>query len=974
MPLLNRVRLTAAAVFVALVTAAPAHAADRQPQIPELKVEKYALNNGLEVLLLEDHTTPMVGVNIWYKVGSKNEKRGRTGFAHLFEHLMFEGSQHHDRDYHATLEKLGAQINGSTNIDRTNYFETLPSRGLELALWLESERMGFLLPALTQHKLDNVRDVVKNERRQRIDDVPYGQSTEDMIAVLSSPTRPEEHSVIGSMTDLSAASLADVSGFFRAYYAPNNASLAIAGDFKPREAKRLVEKYFGPLAAGPRVPTLRPNRLMAELSRYVARTEPVSQARTQLVWPTVERGHPDEQALEILAAVLGQLPRENRLYRRLVVDEEVAVQANAVSRPIELRGSFVVTMTARPGQSLDLLVKIAEAQIERLKEEGPTEGEVTRAQNFLEASLIFSLQSMTRLADFLNANNVEFGDPRAYAGRLRKLFAVTPSGVKSVARKYLAGGRARLDINPGPVTPRAAKATVDRRKNPASRQSARPTTPNAADALVDRKGQSDTGTAAAAALATNGTFDRSKMPEVGPNPEFTPPPVVRRKLANGLEVLIAERHQLPILTLRLICRGGENIAPPGKEGLSALTAHLLREATESRDAMKLAGELSEIGASLTSNGALESTGLSLSTLSRHEAKAIELFADVLLHPSFPKRDLARIRTQRLAALLRRRDDAVGIAGLVFPKLLYGSSHPYGRTETISSVEGLTRDDAVHFYNKVFLPNNSALIVAGDTTPDAITAELEQALHGWKPGEPPHATYPDPPPPKPLSVYLVDKPAAALSVLAVGHVGARRNTPDYFALVVMNGALGGQFSSRINLNLREDKGYTYGAQSRFTFRQGPGPFEASARVQTAKTTEALVELLKEIKGITGPRPVTDPELAFAKNRLIESLPARFGTTLGQAGTLSELAVFGLADDYFTKYQSKIEAVTKEDVARVASKYIDFEHLTILVVGDRKVIEPKLKEMPEARVVHVLDAEGNPQTEAGSDSAGRGGAHQ
>ena len=639
---------------------------------------------------------------------------------------------------------------------------------------------------------------------------------------------------------------------------------------------------------------------------------------------------------------------------------------SAASRQSELRGSFVVTISARPGQRLDDLVKIADEQIWNIEKEGPTQNEVAKAQNAHEASLILGLQSATRLADFLNSNNVEFGDPRAYAGRMRKLFAVTAQDVKGVARKYLTGGRARLDIKPGPVTQRTASTVDAGRKRASSLPSPQPAASNAAEAVVDRQGQGGEGIVSAA-VAIVDTFDRSKMPEIGQATAFIPPPVVRRKLSNGLDLLIAETHQSPILTMRLICRGGDNVVPGGKEGLAAMTAHLLREGTLSRDAVKLAGELLDIGASLGSTGGIESSGLALSALTRHEAKAIELFADVLLHPSFPEKDFERLRTLRLAAVLRRRDTAGGIAGFVFPKLLYGSSHPYGRAETSSSIEGLSRDDVVHFYKTVFLPNNSALIVVGDTTPDAITAKLEAALHGWRPGEPPQPKYPDPPPPQALTVYMVDKPALAQSVIAVGHVGVCRDTPDYFALLVMNAVLGGQSGSRINLNLREDKGYTYGARSTLSFRQGPGPFEASASVQTAMTAEALVELLKEIKDITGSRPVTDLELACAKDSLKKSLPLRFDTTRGQTGTLSELVLFRLADDYFTTYQSKIDAVTREDVARVAKKYIDFEHLTILIVGDRKLIEPKLKETPCAAVVRVLDNEGNLETNAtGLDS--------
>jgi len=539
----NRLHLATAVALLAFLPAGAAQAADRQPRIPELKVEKSTLPNGLEVLLLEDHTTPVVGVNIWYKVGSKSEKPGRTGFAHLFEHLMFQGSEHHDREYFGPLEKLGARINGSTNTDRTNYYETLPSNGLELALWLESDRMAFLLPALTQHKLDNQRDVVKNERRQRYDNVPYGQSAEKLLAALYPPDHPYHHSVIGSMADLSAASRSDVSGFFRTYYTPTNASLAIAGDFKPEEARRLVEKYFGPIPSGPKVQKLEPNVPKLDSSKHVTMTDRVSQARTQLAWPTVERGHADEQALHVLAAVLGQLPKENRLYRTLVFDKQLAVQASASSRPSELAGTFDVMISARPGQKLDELVKIADEQIERLKKEGPTEDEVVKAQNGDEADLIFSLQSAGRLADFLNGNNVEFGDPTAYAGRLKKLFAVTAKDVKRVANTYLGAGRVRLDVNPGPPTPRAAEA------------------------VVDRKGQGAAGTVAAAAIKD--TFDRSKMPEIGPNPAFNPPPVVRRKLSRGTRLRQGPADQGLSIAVRDDSRTGRHVVragrvPPGR--------------------------------------------------------------------------------------------------------------------------------------------------------------------------------------------------------------------------------------------------------------------------------------------------------------------------------------------------------------------------------------------------------------------------
>ena len=918
-----------------------ARAADRAPQTPDLKVEKYTLPNGLEVILHEDHKTPVVGVNLWYKVGSKNEVVGRTGFAHLFEHLMFQGSKHHDKEYFGPIEKLGANINGSTNSDRTNYFETLPSNGLELALWLEADRMGFLLPALTQGKLDNQRDVVKNERRQRVDNQPYGQSFEKLLETLYPEGHPYHHSTIGSMADLSAASLADVSNFFRTYYVPNNASLSIVGDFKPDEAKVLVQKYFGSLPAGPKVEPLKPQPVKLDAPKHVTMTDRVTLARTQLVWPTVENGHPDEAALDILAAVLGQLDKENRLYRPLMYDKQLAVSAAAFHGTQALAGTFGVAITARPGQKLDELVTIADAEIERLTKEGPTEAEVAKAQTATESSLILGLQAATRKADFLNQYNVVYGDPLAYKDEMKRLFAVTPADVKRVAERYLTANRVRLDVNPGPASVRAPEATVD------------------------RKGQVPI---VAETTAVKDSFDRSAMPKVEGNPAFTPPPVVRRRLSNGLEVVVAERHDLPILAMNLVIRGGEDVAPKGKEGLAGLTGGLLTEGTNSRDAIKLAGELSEIGASLDASGGLESSGLTLTTLSKHADRALELFTDVLLNPAFPQKDFERLKKQRLAGLMRRADSADAIAGLVYPKILYGPDHPYGRIDTLKTVGSLTRDDVVEFYKSLFVPNNAALIVAGDTTVDGIVAKLESALKDWKPGKAPQADPKAEAGRKPATIYLVDKPGAAQSVLAVGQIGVHRKTPDYFPLVVMNGILGGNFSSRINLNLREDKGYTYGARSSFAFRRGPGPFEAGGAVQTAVTKEALVELLKEVADITGKRPATETELAFAKDRLIKGFPGRFEAITGGArqagliGTLTDLVIYDLPDDYFTTYQAKIEAVTPADVARVAKTYIDPEHLTILVVGDRKVIEPKIREIPNLSVVQALDAEGNP-VEAG-----------
>jgi zinc protease len=907
----------------------------RKPQIPTLAVEKYTLPNGLTVLLHEDHKTPVAAVNVWYKVGSKDEQPGRTGFAHLFEHMMFQGSKNHDRDYFMPLEKLGAELNGTTDEDRTMYYETVPSNALELALWLEADRMGFLLPAMTQEKLNNQRDVVKNERRQTVDNVPYGQAEEALLRALYPTDHPYHHSVIGSMADLSAARLTDVAAFFRAHYVPNDAILCVAGDFQPGEVSRWIEKYFGPLPRGPEASPAKPNVPGLPDSKRIRMTDAVSLPRAQLIWATVPAHHPDEPALDMLAAVLGGLPKENRLFRALLYDRQLAAQVSASHPTLLLSGTFEVDLYAQPGHKLDELLPIADAEIERLKAEGPTAAEVRKAQNERESALVMGMQSVTRKASILNQSMGTFGDPLAYRTELENVFAVTPEDVKRVARKYLGAARIELDVLPGAPASRAPEAAVD-----ASKQAP---------------------VAGVPAVEVKDSFDRSKMPGLGPPPRYAPPRFERRKLSNGLEIRIVERHDLPIVTFDLVIKSGETLTPKGKEGSGSIAAGMLDEGTKSRDALQLAGALAEIGASLRSAGELESTSVSLTTLKRHLEIALELYTDVLLNPSFPEKELKRLKLQRLAQLKARADDPEQTAAAVFPRLIYGVDHPYGRPDmgTAATIESITRADAIALYNRIMVPGNAALVVVGDVAADAITASLETRLRRWVPGP-----VPEPVnlaitagPPKRHTIYLIEKPAAAQSVLTVGRIGAPRRTPDFFALTLMNAILGGQFVSRINMNLREDKGYSYGADSSFSFLRGPGPFEARATVQTAVTRESLVELIKELTDITGSRPVTDGELSFAKQRIIQGFPSRFETTFGVAGVMAGLVAQGLPDDELDRYQSRIEAVSRADVDRVAREYITPESMAILVVGDRTQVERPLQSLPFVKSIQRLDSDGN-----------------
>ncbi len=914
--------------------------ASSHPEIPVLKIEKYELQNGLTVILHEDHKTPVAAVNLWYRVGSKDERAGRTGFAHLFEHMMFQGSQHHNQDYFAPLERLGADVNGSTAEDETIYYETVPSHALERALWLEADRMGFLLEAMTQERLDNQRDVVKNERRETVDNVPYGLAEEKLLEALYPPDHPYHHSVIGSMADLSAAGIDDVRAFFQKHYAPNRAILCVAGDFDPATVKGWIEKYFGPIPRGKELEPSRPRPVTLEGPRRVELFDRISLPRAQLVWPTVAIGDADEPALDVLAAILGGLPKENRLYKALQYERQLASQVAAEHPTRLLAGTFEIDLYARPTAAnprtqLDELVALADAEIARITRDGPTEAELGRARNQRESAIVMELQSVAYKASVLNQYLALEGDPLGFRRELERIFAVTAADVKRVAARYLGKTRVRVDVLPGPHPERAPDPIV-KPVGPAPRPAPR--------------------------VAIKDSFDRGVAPRLGSRPRFTPPRFARRRLSNGLELRVVERKDLPIVTFDLVAKAGESSTPAGKEGMASLAAAMLEEGTATHDSLAFAGALADLGASFAAVSDTESTTIGLTTLTRHVDRAMDLFAAAILAPGFPVKELDRLKLQRLARLKARRDDPERLAATIFPRLIYGPKHPYGRPDlgTPASIEAITRDDVAGFFRAVVTPENATLVVVGDVSVDDITARLEKRFGNWRGGAALRAPQGEPPAPETRepAIFLVDKPGAAQSVITIGRVAAARRSPDFHALGLLNSVLGGQFISRLNMNLREEKGYSYGIQSIFSFLRSPGPFEAGGGVQSAVTRESILEIMKELGEIAGPRPVEKSELEYARERLVQGFPSRFETTFGVAGQIAVLVEDELPDDEFETYVSKIEAVTQDDVNRVAKSYLAPESMTILVIGDRAAIEKPLAELPFGRVVKRLDLDGNP----------------
>lgn len=921
-----RIKKTFVGLLMIAVFMTVSVSAQNSVKLPPIKVKEYKLKNGLRVIFHQDRSTPVVAVNVWYHVGSKNEEPGRTGFAHLFEHMMFQGSKNYNTDYFTPLQEAGGTINGTTNQDRTVYYEVVPSNFLELALFLEADRLGGLLEAMTQEKLDNQRDVVKNERRQRVDNQPYGTAFEKIGEIMYPKGHPYNWSTIGSLEDLSAASMDDVKSFFRQYYTPNNTVLVVAGDFDEKQAKQWVDKYFGPIAKGS--PITRPNPKMPQLEKEIRTTvdDPLAPLpRRFMVWHSVPQYTADEPALDILSYILST-GRTSRLQSNIVYGKEMAQTIGAFNSTSEIGGMFQVMITARPGRSLDEIEKEVDAELERIKNTPPTADEMNRALTSIESQTIYGLQTVLGKGSQISTFAGYLGKPSYFQQDLDRYRRVTAADVQRVAKTYLTDKRLIMSYMP-------AKAAGSQGTRAANRPSSVKTE------KVDDK------------LIAEQT---AKLPKPGPDPRLVLPPIEKTKLSNGLEVWMVEQKELPIVSMNLVLKTGSAGEPDDKTGVAGFTTGLLNTGTKTRSATEIANQLQSIGASFGAGSSWDSTGISMQTLTRNLDKALDIYADVIVNPIFDAKEFETQRARSLVGLRQQKANPNAIANTVYNKVLYGSQ-PYGRDSTETEIKSITRDDIVKYYESTFRPNNGVLIVVGDFNKATLKDSLEKKFADWKPGTVADAAVPNAEKLSGTGIYLVDRPDSAQSVVSIGHVGIERSNPDYFPVVVMNSILGGAFTSRINMNLREDKGYTYGARTSFAFRKGAGPFTAAADVQTAVTKESVAEFMKELKGIRGAIPVTQKELDYNKQSLIRRYPSGFETVGGISSQLAGIAVYGLSDSYFNDYIANINAVTIDDINRVAAKYLDPEKMAIVIVGDRKVIEPGLKEL--GFPITLMDTEGN-----------------
>jgi zinc protease len=914
-----------------ITAALPEPSLNMQAQ-PTLNYEKYKLKNGLDVILLEDHRLPMVAVNLWYHVGPANERPGLTGFAHLFEHMMFQGSKNIGDDQHfKLLEGAGASdINGTTDFDRTNYFETLPSNQLEMALWLESDRMGFLLDTLDQRKLANQRDVVRNERREG-ENSPYSLVDEELFHLLYPKGHPYYADVIGSHADIESARLKDVRDFFKLYYAPNNASLAIVGDIDKTKTKALVEKYFAPLPSGQPVPPIDAKTAPITAEKRAVVTDQVELPRVYMGWITDSIYKPGDAEAQMLARILGG-GKSSRLYKRLVYEKQIAQDVTAFQNSLILGSAFQIVATAKPGVKPEELEKAIDEELDAIRKEGPKAEEVERARNLIQSQIIRGLEVLGGfggVADRLNQYNHYLGDPGFLAKDLSRFDKATASSIQKLAQDKLSrNSRVVVYGVPG-------KKVIDDVPKTTEQEKEVPVTGANIPGQEWRKQQPGVGTASSLLLPVPTSF----------------------KLPNGLTVMFVEQHNLPVVSASLVVLSGSERNPADKPGLASFTADMLDEGTNKRSTLQIADDVAQIGATLQTSSTSDQSTVATRVLKKNVDAAFDLMSDVALNPAFTEKEMERVRKSRLTQILQQRDNPNALANRVFFNTVFGDKHPYGFIElgTAESTQAMTRDDMMNFWKAGYVPENSALVVAGDINEREVRSLAEKYFGKWS-GKGAQATVPDASSGASRKLIIVDKPGSPQTVLRIGQVGVPRSSSDYVPIEVMNTGLGGLFSSRINMNLREKNGYTYGAFSVFVYRRGAGPFYSGGSVRTDVTAPATREIFNELERIRT-SDVTADELKTSKDAFARSLPGFFETTAQTVGSLSQLFVYNLPLDYYRQLPARIDAVTTADIRRVAEKYLTPNSMVIVAVGDRSKIEEEMKKLNLGNV-EVRDLEGKP----------------
>lgn len=899
--------------------------------------KRFVLDNGLTVILHQDNSDPLVHVDVTYHVGSGREDIGKSGFAHFFEHMMFQGSENvADEEHFKIITEAGGTLNGTTNSDRTNYFETVPSNQLEKMLWLEADRMGFLLDAVTQEKFEVQRETVKNERGQRVDNRPYGRLFETVSQTLFREGHPYSWPVIGWMEDLNRADLNDLKKFFLRWYGPNNATLTIGGKIDEEQTLAWVNKYFGSIPRGPEVKDPVPEKVTLDKDRYVSFEDNVSLPLVYMGFPTVYARHPDEAPLDVLASIIGQ-GKTSLLYKNLVKDG-YAVQANVSHGCRELSCQFSVIALPNPasGKTLGDLEATVRSSLVEFEKRGVKDDDLTRVKAGIKSSLIYGLQSVSGKVSQLAAYQTFEDDANLIQQDLMRYNNVTKADVMRVYNQYIKNKNSVIvSVVPKGKPEMAAKAdnyVVQPRTLPTEKDKSQLKLRVAKD-----------------------NFDRSKRPEAGENPTITMPKTWSSELKNGIKVLGAKNDETPTTTISFRIKNGLRNEAAGKAGLASLTASMMDEATKSYSSEDISNMLQKLGSSVSFSAGKEYTTVDIASLTENLDRTLWIAHEKLMSPKFDVSDFKRLKQQAIEGVKFAEKQPATVASNVYKKLLFGdNSFAQPSSGTLASIDSIRLNDVKDFYKSQYSPKVTSIVLVSDLDESEVLKKLNR-FGNWSGTE--VASAPLKPFPKlKKALYLVDKPGAAQSEIRIG----KRSLPydatgEHYLSYLMNYNLGGAFNSRINLNLREDKGYTYGARSGFSGGLDHGSYTASAAVRSDATAKSLVEFFKEINNYRE-KGMTPSELNFMRNSLGQSDARRYETPSQKLRLLYRMQTYNLDSDYIANQSSILADVELEDLNDLAKSKLDLEKMIVVVVGDKQSILPELKQL--GYEIIEIDSEANP----------------
>ena len=903
--------------------------------------EKYVLSNGLTLLIHEDHSDPVVHIDVTYHVGSAREEIGKSGFAHFFEHMMFQGSDNVGDDQHFKIvSNAGGTLNGTTNRDRTNYFETVPSNQLEKMLWLEADRMGFLLDAVTQKKFEIQRSTVKNERGQNYDNRPYGLAGETVSKNLYPYGHPYSWLTIGYVEDLNRVNVDDLKNFFLRWYGPNNATVSVGGDVKPADVVKLVEKYFGVIPAGPAVKPVQVPAVVLTSDRYASYTDNYAKLPLLMVaYPTVPNYHKDMGALACLAQVLGQ-GKNSILYQQLV-KKQLALQANVFSQLSELSGEMMFQMVPSPGKSLTMLDSLFRNSLDSFETRGVTDEDIEKFKGGIESQQINGLQSVSGKVSQLAAFQTFTGNPNKIADLIKMYQAVTKEDVIRVYNEYIKDKHAVFLS----VVPKGQEKMIARADN----------------YKIDSTNYAapDYGYAGLKYNKAKDNFDRSKTPGNGANPVVKVPKFWRKDIPNGVRMIGTESNEIPTVTITITIPGGHLLQAndTAKVGLASMFGSMMNEDTKNYSAEQMAVELQKLGSNVSVGSSFDGITFNIQTLRKNLDKTLALVQERMFNPKFTEATFSRIQKQRLQGFKQTKADPAAVADAVFAKINYGPNSILSMSEdgTENTIGNLKLQDVENYYNSNMTSKGVKVVIVGDVKQEEILPKLTflNKLPNKKidlPKVNATASMVDK-----TKVYMVDIPKAAQSQFRVGYATGLKYdaTGDYYKARLMNYNLGSDFNSRLNLNLREDKGWTYGARSSFSADEYSGDFEFSSGIRADATDSALVEVMKELKNYRE-NGITEAELKFMKNSLGQRDALAYETGLQKAGFIGRILNYNLPANYVDQQNKILANLTKQQVDAVAKKMLNPEKMNVLLVGDKAKILEGVKKL--GYEIIELDADG------------------